>query len=141
LEVDGLRRGLYHYAPERHELDIMGRGNYSPRMEEYCAGQWWVGTASAVFLMTAVLERTMWRYGSARALRTIYMEAGHLCQTFCLTATALHLAPFCTAALKDTTIERDLGLDGISESVLYASAVGHPMSRPFPKPGRYTLAR
>jgi hypothetical protein len=36
------------------------------------------------------------------------------------------LAPFCTAALKDSMIEKDLGIDGISESVLYVAGVGVP---------------
>jgi hypothetical protein len=57
------------------------------------------------------------------------LDAGHLCQTFCLVATWLGLAPFCTAALKDTLIEKDLGIDGICESVLYVAGVGLPLSR------------
>src|SRR5260221_10115686 len=47
-----------------------------------------------------------------------------LCQTFCLVATWLGLAPFCTAALVDPEIEADLGVDGSSEFVLYAAGVG-----------------
>jgi hypothetical protein len=56
----------------------------------------------------------------------VLLNAGHLCQTFCLVATWLGLAPFCTAALKDTLIEKDLGIDGIRESVLYVTEVGVP---------------
>jgi Nitroreductase family len=56
--------------------------------------------------------------------RVVLLDAGHLCQTFCLTATRLGLARFSTAALKDSLIENDLGLDGISESVLYIAGVG-----------------
>ena len=59
-----------------------------------------------------------------RAYRSVLTEAGHLCQTFCLVATWLGLAPFCTLALADSRIERDLGLDGRTESVLYAAGVG-----------------
>ncbi|HWY72768.1 MAG TPA: nitroreductase family protein, partial [Burkholderiaceae bacterium] len=61
-----------------------------------------------------------------RAYRVVLLDAGHLCQTFCLTATRIGLAPFSTAALKDTLIEQDLGIDGISESVLYVAGVGLP---------------
>ena len=39
-------------------------------------------------------------------------------------ATWLGLAPFETMALADSRIERDLGIDGVSESVLYAAGVG-----------------
>ena len=76
--------------------------------------------------MTAVFPRTMWKYHHARAYRVVLLDAGHLCQTFCLVATWLGLAPFCTAALKDTLIEKDLGIDGIRESVLYVAGVGLP---------------
>ena len=76
--------------------------------------------------MTAVFPRTMWKYQFARAYRVVLLDAGHLCQTFCLVATWLGLAPFCTAALKDTLIEEDLGIDGIRESVLYIAGVGNP---------------
>ena len=63
----------------------------------------------------------MWKYHHARAYQVVLLNAGHLCQTFCLVATWLGLAPFCTAALKDTLIEKDLGIDGIRESVLYVA--------------------
>ncbi len=75
-------------------------------------------------LMTAVFDRVQWRYPFARAYRAILAESGHLCQTFCFVATALGLAPFCTMALADSRIERDLKIDGVSESVIYAAGVG-----------------
>jgi SagB-type dehydrogenase family enzyme len=76
--------------------------------------------------MTAVFERTMWKYPKGRAYRVVLLDAGHLCQTFCLVATWLGLAPFCTAALSDKLIEKDLQIDGINESVLYVAGVGYP---------------
>ena len=81
--------------------------------------------AGVVIVLASVLARVTWRYRSARAYRVVLIEAGHLGQTFCLTATALGLAPFCTAALADTTIEQDLGLDVGSQPVMYALGVGH----------------
>jgi SagB-type dehydrogenase family enzyme len=74
--------------------------------------------------MTAVLPRTMWRYRFSRAYRVLLLEAGHFCQTFCLVATWLGLAPFCTAALRDEKIEEKLRLNGATETVLYAAGVG-----------------
>ena len=52
--------------------------------------------------------------------------AGHLAQTFCLVATWLGLAPFTTAAIVDTDIERTLGIDGVEETILYVAGVGMP---------------
>ena len=45
---------------------------------------------------------------------------------FCLTATRLGLAPYSVMGLADSVIEKDLGIDGIRESVLYAAGVGRP---------------
>ena len=126
LRVKGLRRGLYHYHPGRHCLRIIGTNVTRNKARLYCAREHFVGNAAALFLMTAVLPRTMWKYHLARAYRVVLLDAGHLCQTFCLVATWLGLAPFCTAALKDTLIEEDLGIDGIRESVLYVAGVGLP---------------
>jgi SagB-type dehydrogenase family enzyme len=126
LRVKGLRRGLYHYHPARHCLRIIGTNVTRSKAWLYCARQHFVRNAAALFLMTAVFRRTMWKYHLARAYRVVLLDAGHLCQTFCLVATWLGLAPFCTAALKDTLIEEDLGIDGIRESVLYVAGVGLP---------------
>jgi SagB-type dehydrogenase family enzyme len=118
--------GLYHYDVRDHALEPI-----SPRATpqvacEYCADQSFVADAAALFIMTGVFARTMWKYQHPRAYRVVLLDAGHLAQTFCLTATRLGLAPFSTAALKDTLIERDLGIDGISESVLYITGIGMP---------------
>jgi SagB-type dehydrogenase family enzyme len=124
LRVDGLDRGMYHYQAKDNRLARLP-AKVSPRMASvYCADQPYFAGAAALFIMTAFFARTMWKYGRARAYRVVLLETGHLCQTFCLTATRLGLAPFSTAALKDSLIENDLGLDGISESVLYVAGVG-----------------
>ena len=130
LKVDGLERGMYHYQAKDHRL-VRLPARVSPRTARaYCADQSYFSGAAALFIMTAVFARTMWKYARARAYRVILLETGHLCQTFCLTATRLGLAPFCTAALKDSLIEKDLGIDGISESVLYVAGVGLVAHRP-----------
>ena len=122
-KVEGLRRGLYHYNPDTHRLGLVARGG-PRRVSDYLPGQPWFDDACAVLLMTAVFERVQWRYPYARAYRAILAESGHLCQTFCLLATSLALAPFCTMALADSRIEGDLKIDGVSESVIYAAGVG-----------------
>ena len=130
LRVHGLERGMYHYQARDNRLARLPV-KVSPRTARaYCADQPHAGRAAALFIMTAVFARSMWKYGKARAYRVVLLDAGHLCQTFCLTATRLGLAPFSTAALKDSLIEKELGLDGISESVLYVAGVGLVADRP-----------
>jgi SagB-type dehydrogenase family enzyme len=129
LRVTGLDAGLYHYDAKDHALERISVETTPQLARAYCADQPFVADSSALFVMTAVFARTMWKYPNPRAYRVVLLDAGHLGQTFCLTATRMGLAPFCTAALKDSLIEKDLGIDGISESVLYVTGVGMPVSR------------
>lgn len=125
--VTKLAPGLYHYAANKHALEQVSAGIPRGRASQYCAGQRWVEQAAALFLITAVFPRSMWKYRFPRTYRTVLLDAGHLCQTFCLVATHLRLAPFCTMALKDSLIERDLGIDGFNEAILYVAGVGLPL--------------
>jgi SagB-type dehydrogenase family enzyme len=120
--IDGLAPGIYHYAADRHLLEHLP--GVPPAFDEVLPTQWWYRDAAALVLFTALFERTRWRYSSPRAYRAVMIEAGHVCQTFCLTATSLGLAPFCSMAIADTKIERLLGIDGINEAVVYAAGVG-----------------
>jgi SagB-type dehydrogenase family enzyme len=129
LRLDGLARGIYHYHPVYHRLEQIRSGVTAADASRYCARQSYVGKAAALFVMTAVFPRMMWKYRNARAYRVVLLDAGHLCQTFCLVATWLGLAPFCTAALKDSLIEHDLGIDGVRESVIYVAGLGLPSIR------------
>ena len=126
LRVKGLARGLYHYDARGHALERIPSGATARKARAYCADQPYAARAAALFIMTAIFARTLWKYRHPRAYRVVLLDAGHLGQTFCLTATRMGLAPFSTAALKDTLIERDLGIDGISESVIYVTGFGMP---------------
>ncbi len=122
--VDGLPSGLYHYDGSRHRLNLLTRHSRRVRVQRYLPTQFWYEEAAVLVFFTAVTARYLWKYTYARAYRALLIEAGHQCQTFCLVATSLGLAPFCSMALADSCIEQDLGLDGVSESVLYAAGVG-----------------
>ena len=126
LKVKGLNPGLYHYDAKDHALERISSEATPQMARAYCADQPFAARSAALFIMTAVFARTMWKYHHPRAYRVVLLDAGHLGQTFCLTATRMGLAPFTTAALKDTLIEKDLGIDGISESVIYVTGVGLP---------------
>lgn len=123
--VEGVSPGLYHYGADDHRLHrLTPRGAKPRKVSEYLPTQTWYDDVAVVIFMTAVFARAQWRYDYARAYRSILAEAGHLAQTFCLVATRLGLAPFCSMALADSTIERDLGIDGVAESVVYCAGVG-----------------
>jgi SagB-type dehydrogenase family enzyme len=124
VNVKGIAPGLYRYDDETHALEVIRRGLSRPRLERYLGRQWWFRDAGFAVFFVAHVPAVLTRYAHPRAYRLLLLDAGHLCQTFCLTATWLGLAPFCTAALADSLIERDLGLDGVNDIVLYAAGAG-----------------
>jgi SagB-type dehydrogenase family enzyme len=122
--VRGIRAGLYHYAADTQHLERIKAGDMTGRIRAWMPQSGYFARAAFVVLFTSMFQRQVWRYPYARAYRAALVEAGHVCQTFCLTATWLGLAPFCLMGLADHEIERDLRIDGIRESVLYAAGAG-----------------
>lgn len=127
LRTADLDRGIYHYRPDEHTLEPVRKGLPRAAVTTFLGGQPWFSSCAALFVMTSMVERVMWKYATPRAYRTILIEAGHFCQNFFLVATWLRLAPFCTAAFNETALEGALGIDGGKEVVLYIAGVG---SRP-----------
>jgi SagB-type dehydrogenase family enzyme len=122
--VDGIDAGLYHYRGDDHVLTRLDGRQAPAHVTRWLPVQDGYDGAALIVILASELVRVGWRYGSARALRVVLIEAGHLAQTFCLVASALGLAPFCTAALADSVIEDDLGIDGQARPVVYAMGAG-----------------
>ena len=76
------------------------------------------------FVITGVVERTKVKYGS-RALRYVYIEAGHAAQNILLQATALGLGAVPIGAMYDEQVGKVLNLPKGCES-LYIIPTGHP---------------
>jgi SagB-type dehydrogenase family enzyme len=127
IRVEGIDPGVYHYSPDHHRLTQLRRGSADDLATEavtWFANQPWLSDAAAVFVMTSVLARSMWKYRHPHAYRVVLLDAGHLGQTFHLVCTALGLGPFTSSGLRESTIEEALGLDGITEVPIYAAATG-----------------
>lgn len=123
LDVEGLDAGFYHYDTDAHALTRV-RPATRDDARRYLHSQPAFAAAAAIFFMVAVFPRVQWKYQTGRAYRVVLLEAGHLGQTFCVSASALGLAPFSTGAFADAELEADLNLDGLTESVVYATGVG-----------------
>jgi SagB-type dehydrogenase family enzyme len=138
VNVKGLPRGLYHYAADSHRLELLKSKATSRDIVSFLGNQWWYASAGALMLMTAVFPRNQWKYRDPPAYRTVMIDSGHVCQTFCLVATWLGLAPFCTMAFDQTLVEKKLMIDGVEESLVYAAGVGTPPPgvqwAPWPRP-------
>jgi SagB-type dehydrogenase family enzyme len=129
--VDGLDRGVYHFAPTRGGLEDLQRGHPvsdygDSRPSHSLGGQPWLAKAPVLLVYTAVIERLQWRYRSPRSYRDLLIGLGHLSQTVLLLASAMGLGAVFATAVCDEDLERLIGIDGTSEILLGVAALGHP---------------
>jgi SagB-type dehydrogenase family enzyme len=125
--VTGLSPGLYHYAADTHALEpLPGEPPDDTTLLHWFGDQSFVARSGVLFLYTAVLERSAWKYPTGRTYRAVYADLGHVSQTAYLAGTALGLGVFFTAAMRDEPIEEAFGLDWRAEIPLGINGFGVP---------------
>ena len=122
--VEGLEKGVYHYAVDGHELEMVREGDVRLKIARAALNQDMCAEANVVFIWTAIFNRSKWKY-KQRAYRYVYLDAGHICQNLALGAVALGLGTCSIAAFYDDEVNELLGVDGKEESALFLCAVGN----------------
>ena len=122
--VEEIPPGLYHYGVKEGQLALLREGSYGTELSHAGLGQEMLGEAACVFVWTAVVGRSKWKYRE-RAYRYIYMDAGHIGQALYLAATALDLGCCTVGAFFDEEVDRIVGVDGKEEISVYLGAIGH----------------
>ncbi len=123
--VESLRRGLWHYNVRNFEIELIRDDFKEDELAQAALMQSMVQRAQVVFLWTAVVNRSKWKY-LERAYRYIYLDAGHICQNLYLAAEACGLGCCAIGAFFDDWINRILGVDGLEETTIYLATVGVP---------------
>ena len=123
--VDGLEPGLYHYDVLGRALEGLHAGDLRLPVAHAALDQHIAADAQAVFVWTAVLERSRWKYGE-RFVRYVLLDAGHIAGNVALAASALGLGSCQIAAFFDEEAAGLLGVDPDLEPVVYMSTVGRP---------------
>ncbi len=124
--VEGLARGVYHYNVRDDVVELLKAGDFRDAAVEIASGHEWVRDAAFLCVMTAVADRTFWKYRSSKAYAIFLLDAGHLGQTFLLLAAAHGLGGFTTAAIQHTRAEKLIRLDGVTEFPVYLCGAGTP---------------
>jgi len=122
-KVQGLAAGIYHYAVRDHALELVKEGDFRSELVRHAVGQEMVWDAQVVLILTAVFQRTRWKYGE-RAYRYILLEAGHIGQNVYLAAGSAGLGACAIGAFFDDDLNHLLGLDGREEAAVYMLTVG-----------------
>ena len=126
-DVADLAPGAYHYDPRGHALSLV---KPSDAEQELITRQARASTGDVpdrdphvVILVTAVFQRTMWKYENI-ALALILKDVGALYQTMYLVATALGLAPCGLGGWMEKRNAEWLGLDPLVESQVGSFLLG-----------------
>lgn len=122
--VEGLERGVYHYAIREHELEVVRAGDFRSTVVEQGIGQEFLGECGVVLFLTQVLQRMRPKYQD-RSYRYGLLEAGHIGENGYLAAAAMGLGACGVGAFMDDQINDMLGVDGVEEAAVYMLAAGH----------------
>jgi SagB-type dehydrogenase family enzyme len=117
--------GIYHFRPERFDLEYIKEGDFSGQLGMAALGQEVVSDAQTTFIWSAVIARGRWKYRQ-RAYRYVYLDAGHIAQNLYLAGEALGVGVCAIGAFFDDEVNRIIGLDGTEETVIYMGTVGIP---------------
>ncbi|MGI6363120.1 MAG: SagB family peptide dehydrogenase [Bacillota bacterium] len=123
--VTGLDRGVYEYFPHHHSLRVLRKG-YSRQELEALAGFGEIDINTAAFSMAYVYElyTNSHKYGDA-GMAYAFIEAGEIAENAQLTTTALGYGACDIGGYNKQTVEKQLGLDGISKQVIHFTIFGN----------------
>ena len=123
--VEGIERGVYHYAYREHALERVRAGDHRQAVVDEGLGQEFLGQCGVVLFLTQILQRMRPKYQD-RSYRYGLLEAGHIGENGYLAAASMGLGACGIGAFMDDQINAMLGVDGTEEAVVYMLAVGHP---------------
>jgi SagB-type dehydrogenase family enzyme len=121
--VEGLERGVYHYAYQDHAIELIRAGDLRQRVVEQALMQEFLGQCGVVVFLSQILQRMRPKYQD-RSYRYGLVEIGHVGQNLYVAATSMGLGACGVGAFMDDDINAMLGLDGAEEAAIYLVAVG-----------------
>ena len=125
--VTGLEEGLYHYSPQKHQLEKLSGGDKRANLSEIADGQPWVKQAPVDIVITGVYQTMINKYGNNNvSVRFVQQESGHAGENIYLEATARGLATVALGSFDDAKVKAFLNLPK-NESTLYIFPVGVPV--------------
>jgi SagB-type dehydrogenase family enzyme len=120
----GLDAGLYHFAPDAFGLEELSQGDCRPALADAVALPE-VAASPLVLVVTGIPWRTAWKYGE-RGWRHVYWDAGALLANLLAIAHGYGLAARVLLGFVDSTLSRQLGIDGVAEFPVAVITIGAP---------------
>ena len=115
-----MKKGFFRYVPETHSVDSVTDRDLTSGLVDACYGQGCVAQASANFVICAVEQKIVPKYGQ-RSYRYIDMEAGHIAQNIHLQAVTLGLGSVPVGAFNESVVRYVLSVS----NPIYIVSVGN----------------
>ncbi|WP_251423549.1 SagB/ThcOx family dehydrogenase [Lactococcus muris] len=114
--TESLSKGLYHYSPSKHEIQLIRDDEKVFNTSDYIMMDN-IKYSSVIFFITAIFKRNTFKY-DARAYRYTLIESGAMAQNISLMATKYHLVSTYFGGVDDYEVEKILSVDGKRESLV-----------------------
>ena len=123
-KVEGLKSGIYRYSWKDHSVRLEKEGDLRAKLASASLSQLFIRDAPMIIVITAVYERTAWKYGDRGVIRYVHMDAGHAAQNIFLQAIALGLGTVTVGAFMDHEVKKLLNVR--DEDPLLIMPIGWP---------------
>ncbi|MDE1869998.1 MAG: SagB/ThcOx family dehydrogenase [Candidatus Micrarchaeota archaeon] len=121
-----LRKGVFHYSVEKNMLELINSNVQTKKLKniihELKNGPPF--EVKAIIILSAIFERSMWRYREPRSYRVVLHDLGHLLETLKIVSKASNVKTYFGHGFQDQKLEKYLGIDSETESVLKFAALG-----------------
>lgn len=117
-----LENGVYNFQAQNHSLAPVWEGDFWPEFEKYCIQHDAISESNLLVLMTAIYQRSAWRY-QERAYRRILLDTGHILGNLICYAPEEGFSPYPIGGFFDAPLNRLLFLEEAEEGVLSVIAL------------------
>ncbi|MGE3166202.1 MAG: SagB/ThcOx family dehydrogenase [Planctomycetota bacterium] len=115
--VEGLEDGLHNFSVAHNRLTPVFDGELLDELSAACFGHPAAQRARAMLILTAVLQRSSFRYHD-RAYRRILLDTGHVLGNLCAYASEEQLTPVPLSCFADDVVNQLLFLDPLQECAM-----------------------
>jgi SagB-type dehydrogenase family enzyme len=119
-----VQKGLYHYDPANHSLDVLLDSLKNSDISGIWKTQQWFKKASIILILTAAYTRTTEKYGEV-GLAFPFIEAGHIGQNVYLLAQSMEIGCCAIGQFNEKPLCELLDINIFEEYPIYYIALGN----------------
>lgn len=124
MDITDLPQGIYHYRSHQHVLSLITDDLKTLELGKLLAGQHFAEDLPLGIFITSRFEKLWSKYRHSRGYRMVFLDVGHLSQTFQLCAAAMNLDSWLTGAFLDTEVNKLLKIEDTPEQAIFFVGAG-----------------